>query len=293
MVKIPYFLNPPRIIEDYFNRADETALKSPWRKIAGYDTGITSNVVTRPATGGDTMYVNDLIPLWTQDQWAEMRIVDGATQTDIGPIVRMQIIGGGEYGYVFNAYTGQPGIWRLNASAWTNLATSAQPVNGDIIRIEVRSNRISAYINNRLAATVNDDDHAYGQPGFHHYEAACQWDNYRAGALTPNNPFLLNKASSGITIQVGNYTFTIAGLSHTDLNRSFYISNVVPSTLYEGLTNITVYGLGFGASQGNTKIYVDEMEQNVQSWQDHTIVFNYVNPAGWASPRNVIVKKIP
>ena len=68
------------------------------------------------------------------------------------------------------------------------------------------------------------------------------------------------------------------------------ITNVSPSVLYEGLTNIVITGTGFGATQGTKTVYLDDKLQSIVSWTDTTITFNAVSPNLWNNARLLQVR---
>ncbi len=155
-----------------------------WVYPAGSFT-VSSNVVYCSSATVSSAYRNDLSP--GADQYAQCTAVIttvGATQ-NTGPAVRMQT---GANSYYFIQYaTNNFNIARMIAGTIFVLLTGTTfPVNGDTIKLSMRGNVLTAWINGIAIQSVVDNTHVSGKVGIYGAgnTVANGIDNWEGGNYT-------------------------------------------------------------------------------------------------------------
>ena len=161
---------------DNFNRADG-GLGSDWSSVSGFGTfQISSNIVRHNTPGFCAQTVNTGTATFTADQEASATITAVFEFDRIGPAVRVSASGG--YAIVVNGTTGTAYISPFTPSARPSIGSGFSVAVGDVVRIRVVDDQVTAYVNDVLADTVTDPTYTTGQPGLW-----GDWENSRGTQL--------------------------------------------------------------------------------------------------------------
>ncbi len=180
----------PRIFRESFDTADGSAVGPDlsWTEVLN-DWSIASNELVMGASTGAAAIRADVA--LQNDQWAEV-VVGAATviTTRLGPAVRIN--GAGDTYYEFDQRLDGLDDTRIRKSvggAFTDLIvadSTAAIVQGDVLRLEVVGNRLTAYLNGTAILTATDSAIASGSPGIYGSQSGAnrlKIASFRAGSL--------------------------------------------------------------------------------------------------------------
>jgi len=185
------------IATDTFTRANSSAsLGANWTvtNASGQGAlGVNANqAVTESGTYSSVSSWNG--QSFEADQWSQVTVGVAPTANiqSVGPTVRNGAVNSGNFYWYECAFTGGAGertIAKTVSGTLTNLATTASGCNnGDLLRLEVVGNQITAFYNGALDLTVSDSSITSGGPGIGIYSSTTSpsASNWVGGNLEGN-----------------------------------------------------------------------------------------------------------
>jgi hypothetical protein len=186
---------------DNFNRANESPIAAPWSAHSnGSIFELASNGIDKPSGQQGDAYIAYVGSCATADQYSEIKQVAGVTGNDWGPAVRVGGAGnaGVAEGYFVDA---NPGPWTVGKHvngffSTIGTLTQAQPVNGDVLRIEVVGTTLTMFKNGvNIGSTTDGSITGAGDgAGVFIYDTGGSLDDWAGGDIggtpTPMRPTL-------------------------------------------------------------------------------------------------------
>lgn len=177
---------------DNFNRADEVLVNPPWVSQNGFPPQILGNDITANAVATQSpVYWSTVTTVFTANHYSQIRFIAGvAGSAYVYALCRASSSDPTSNRYILRSDGTTTTIRKLVSGTESELVNCGVGMaSGDIMRLQVLGNVITAFKNGSQIGQIVDNDLASGQPGCSVFDTASAADDWEAADVSVGTPF--------------------------------------------------------------------------------------------------------